>query len=136
MRIRFARVAIGFLSAGCFLAAGNARGGGDEESENIRILSGCFDRPIVVAYLHHLQDRVMKHWVVDGDSASDQRVVVRFRLAEDGSLLTYKLVSWTSQRIANAADLAMRHAGPFGPVPESATCVVGRSIEIQFENPS
>jgi hypothetical protein len=95
----------------------------------------CFDRPIVVAYLHYLQDRVMERWVIDEDTASDQRVVVRFRLAENGSLLTYKLISWTSRRTADAADLAVRTAEPFGRVPDSATCIVGRSLDIQFENP-
>jgi len=95
----------------------------------------CFERPIVVAYFHHLQDRVMDHWADDGDLVANQRVVVRFRIDERGALLTYKLVSWTSQRVANAADLAIRHAAPFGPVPASATCIVGRAIELQFDNP-
>ena len=77
----------------------------------------------------------MDHWAVDEDSASGQSVVIRFRLAEDGSLLTYKLVSFSSRRVANAADLAVRHAAPFGPVPQNASCIIGRSIEVQFENP-
>jgi hypothetical protein len=135
MRSRFSYCSAAFGTAALLLFAGDARSG-EEGAPTIAPRSlPCFDRAIVVAYLHHLQDRVMEHWVIDEDSLADQRVVVRFRLADDGSLLTYKLVSWTSRRIANAADLAMRHAGPFGPIPDSATCVIGRSIEMQFENP-
>ena len=77
----------------------------------------------------------MDLWTVPEDSLANQAVVVRFRLAEDGSLLTYKLVSWTSRRIANSVELALAHSRPFGWIPDDATCLVGRSIEMQFENP-
>jgi hypothetical protein len=97
--------------------------------------TACLERPIVVAYLHHLQDRVMARWVVPEDTPTDQTVVVRFRLAEDGSLLTYAMLSATSQRVANTVELAMQHSGPFGRIPENATCVVGRAIDMRFENP-
>jgi hypothetical protein len=87
--------------------------------------SPCLERPIVVAYLHQLQDRVMDRWIVPEDTLANQAVVLRFRLSEDGSLLTYKLVSWTSRRIANSVELAVAHSGPFGSIPENATCLVG-----------
>jgi len=134
MRSRFEAIGALLLSA-ALLTVTPARSDDTRNEAVVPPPSSCFDRPIVVAYLHLLQDQVMRRWVIDEDSASDQQVVVHFRLAEDGSLLTYKLVSWTSRRIADAADLAIRHAGPFGPIPESATCVIGRSIEMQFENP-
>jgi hypothetical protein len=95
----------------------------------------CLERPIVVAYLHHLQDQVMAYWIVPEDTLADQTVVVRFRLAEDGSLLTYERVSSTSQRVSNTVELAMQHSGPFGRIPWNATCIVGRGIEMRFENP-
>jgi hypothetical protein len=129
------------LSGALALAAlqagpGGADAGADPNAEPAaRPPAACLERPIVVGYLHHLQDDVMDRWVVPDDTASDQAVVVRFRLAEDGTFLTYKLVSSTSHRLANSVELAVRHAGPFGPVPESATCVIGRPIEMRFENP-
>jgi len=123
------------LGAASLLLAAPARADLDERRPVALPPTPCFDRPIVVAYFHHLEDRVMDRWADDGDSAANQRVVVRFRLDERGALMTYKLVSFTSRRVANAADLAIRHASPFGPVPEAATCIVGRSIELQFENP-
>jgi hypothetical protein len=95
----------------------------------------CLERSIVVAYLHILQDRVIDFWGVPEDSLANQEVVVRFRLAETGTLLTYKLVSWTSRRIANSVELAIAHAKPFGPIPEAASCLVGRAVEMRFENP-
>lgn len=95
----------------------------------------CLERAIVVAYLHHLQDQVMAYWVVPEDTLTDQAVVVRFRLAEDGSLLTYEQISSTSQRVANTVELAMQHSGPFGRIPWDATCIIGRAIDMHFENP-
>jgi len=97
--------------------------------------TSCLERPIVVAYLLHLEDQVMAYWVVPEDSLTDQAVVVRFRLAEDGSLLTYEQLSSTSQRVANTVELAMQHSGPFGRIPWNATCIIGRGIEMRFENP-
>lgn len=135
MRSRSETIGVTIVSAGLLAFAVVSRSDDGVNGAIAAPVRSCFDRPIVVAYLHHLQDQVMWHWAIDDDSAGDQRVIVHFRLAEDGSLLTYKLISWTSRRIADAADLAMRHAGPFGPVPDSATCVIGRSIEMQFENP-
>jgi hypothetical protein len=135
MRSRSGAVRATLLSAALLALAVDSRSDDGVNDATAAPVRSCLDRPIVVAYLHHFQDQVMRHWAIDDDSVGDQQVIVHFRLAEDGSLLTYKLVSWTSRRIADAADLAMRHAGPFGPVPDSATCVIGRSIEMQFENP-
>ena len=119
--------------AAWILFATAAKADGAEPGE--RPAPPCLERALVVVYLHQLQDHVMERWVVPEDSLTDQAVEVRFRLAEDGSLLTYKLVSWTSRRIANAVELAMEQSGPFGPIPETATCLVGREVEMRFENP-
>jgi hypothetical protein len=94
----------------------------------------CLERALVVVYLHQLQDHVMERWVVPEDSLADQAVVVRFRLAEDGAFLTYRLLSWTNRRIANGVELALANSGPFGPIPKDATCLIGRAVEMRFEN--
>ena len=122
--------------AACLLRIGSveAAGAGPDPADAPTPPS-CLERPVAVVYLHDLQDQVMDRWTVPEDSPANQAVVVRFRLAEDGSLLTYKLVSWTSRRIANAVELAMEQSGPFGPIPETATCLVGREVEMRFENP-
>ena len=124
------------LLAACLLRAGSAEadGAGASQADSPKAPS-CLERPVAVVYLHDLQDQVMDLWTVPEDSPANQAVVVRFRLAEDGSLLTYKLVSWTSRRIAIAVELAVEHSGPFGPIPETATCLVGREVEMRFENP-
>jgi len=95
----------------------------------------CLERPMVVVYLNHLQDRIMEYWVVPEDSLTDQEVVVRFQLAADGSFMRTQLVSSTNTRIANGVELALRYAGPFGIVPPEAECIIGRPIEIHFQNP-
>ena len=95
----------------------------------------CLERPIVVAYLHALQDQIMQRWVMPEDSLADQTVVVRFEVAQDGRLRSWKLVSTTNRRIANSVELAFDHAEPIGPVPERAACLVDRAIEMRFENP-
>jgi hypothetical protein len=95
----------------------------------------CLERPGVVAYLHGFQDSVMSHWVIAEDTLSDQAVVARFRITADGHLSGFELASWTNRRLANSVELAFAHTPPIGPVPELATCVVGRSIEMRFENP-
>ena len=120
-----------FLSA-CLVRAGSAQG---DEGSGAPKTPPCLERPIVVAYLHQLQDQVMDRWSLPEDVPANQVVVIRLRLGEDGALLTYKLVSWTSRRIANSVELALAHSRPFGWIPDDATCLVGRSIEMQFENP-
>jgi len=95
----------------------------------------CLERAIVVAYLHHFQDQIMQRWVVPEDSLADQTVVVRFRLEEDGRLKSWKLQSWSNRRLANSVELAFRHAQPALPIPDRAACLIGRAIDIRFENP-
>jgi hypothetical protein len=114
-----------------FAAAAKADGADPGE----RPATACLERALVVVYLHQLQDHVMERWIVPEDSLADQTVVVRFRLAEDGSFLTYQLLSWTNRRIANSVELALANSGPFGWIPEDATCLVGRAVEMRFENP-
>ena len=141
LRGRHVRLRLRGIAALCSLVTGLTGAGG------IQTVSGaaagpapqqptsCLERPIVVAYLHHLQDQVMAYWIVPEDTLTDQAVVVRFRLAEDGSLLTYVQLSSTSQRVANTVELAMHNSGPFGRIPWNATCIIGRGIEMRFENP-
>jgi hypothetical protein len=114
------------------LGGAQAQGEGRPEAPEA---PSCLERPIVVVYLHRLQDQVMDRWTLPEDIPANQVVVVRLRLGEDGALLTYKLVSWTNRRIANSVELALAHSRPFGWIPDDATCLVGRSIEMQFENP-
>jgi hypothetical protein len=95
----------------------------------------CFERAAAVAYLHRFQDQIMLYWVIPEDSLSDQTVVVRFRLSEDGNVVAWKLLSWTNHRIANSVELAFRHATSPGPIPEPAICLVNRMVEMHFENP-
>lgn len=127
------------LAAAIVFAGGSAAGDAGRPPGAAAAEAGaatpCLERPIVVVYLDRLQDRVMKYWVVPEDSLLNQTVVVRFRLAADGSFTRTELVSATSSRIANSVELAIRYAGPFGLIPDGARCLVGRSIEMQFENP-
>lgn len=126
------RLAVALFLTACLARAASVQGDGGPDAPTA---PPCLERPIVVAYLHHLQDQVMDRWSLPEDSLANQAVVVRFRLGEDGALLTYKLVSWTSRRIANSVELALAHSRPFGWIPDDATCLVGRSIEMRFENP-
>jgi len=126
----------------CALLAGvtaAGAGAGTDEIEPTTTRSApaipCLERAIVVAYLHDFQDQIMQRWVVPEDSLSDQTVVVRFRLDADGRMKSWKLRSWSNRRLANSVELAFRHAEPGLPIPDRAACLIGRSIDIRFENP-
>ena len=123
------------LCLACVLAAAAQADEDAEPHPGGNTTPACLERAVVVAYLHHFQDQVMRRWVLPDDTLADQAVVVRFRLAGDGSLLSWKLRSWTNRRIANSVELAFRHAESAGPIPEPAACLIGRAIEIHFENP-
>jgi hypothetical protein len=73
--------------------------------------------------------------VVPEDTLGDQSVVVRFRLTDAGQLKSWKLVSWTNRRLANSVELAFQHARLSMSIPERAACLIGRPIDIRFENP-
>ena len=122
------------FAASSFAAAAHAAGGAESIPGKITE-TPCLERAAAVAYLHRFQDRIMLSWVLPEDTLSDQRVTVSFRLSEDGNVVAWKFRSWTSRRIANSVELAFRHATSAGPIPEPAACLVGRTVEMQFENP-
>ncbi len=96
----------------------------------------CIELPIVVVYLHHVQDQVLDYWVLPDDSPADHEVVVRLRLAENGALLEHQILSATHARLSRSVDLAVRGAAPFTPRPEGAECLIRRAIITTFRNPA
>jgi len=122
------------LAAGVFASQARADTADEAASGELREIP-CLERAVVVSYLHRFQDQIMKYWVIPEDTLTDQTIAVRFRLAEDGNVADWKLHSWTSHRVANTVELAFRSATSPGPVPEPAACLIGRMVEMHFENP-
>jgi hypothetical protein len=122
------------VAASVFAGAASAA----ESSEAIPVeisAPPCLERAAAVAYLHRFQDQIMQRWVIPGDTLADQTVAVRFRFAEDGKLADWKLHFWSNRRVADSVERAFRHATSAGPIPESAACLIGRLVEMHFENP-
>jgi len=122
------------LAAGVFTTAARADTANETASGDFAEIP-CLEKAAVVSYLHRFQDQVMKGWVVPEDTLSDQTIAVRFRFSEDGNVAAWKLHSWTSHRVANSVELAFRSTTSPGPIPESAACLIGRMVEMHFENP-
>jgi hypothetical protein len=98
--------------------------------------SQCLMKPTVVRYLHAVEDQIMDAWGLPPDGLANHEVVVRLRLESDGSLAHYKVISWTSQRLATSVAAALMVAAPFGPVPAGSECLVGIPILTTFRNPA
>ncbi len=98
--------------------------------------SQCLLKPSVMRYLHAVEDRIMDEWSLPLDGLANREVVVRLRLEADGSLAHYKVVSWTSRRLAYSVALALQIAAPFQPIPAGSECLIGRPILTTFRNPA
>ncbi len=98
--------------------------------------SQCLLKPSVMRYLHAVEDRIMDEWSLPLDGLANREVVVRLRLEGDGSLAHYKVVSWTSRRLAYSVALALQVAAPFQPVPAGSECLIGKPILTTFRNPA
>ena len=96
----------------------------------------CLDRPSVVVYLHDVQDRVMDTWLLPEDLVANREVVVRLEFSGDGTLVRYRLASFTSHRLAQSVERALQQVGPFADVPPEARCLLGRTIVTTFRNPA
>jgi hypothetical protein len=96
----------------------------------------CFERAVVVLYLHRLQDRILDHWVLPPDGLANHSVTLRLRLDETGVLLSYELVSRTSSRLEISALRAVAASAPFEPMTEETACLTERAIVSEFSNPS
>jgi hypothetical protein len=122
------------VAAGAFAGAAYAAEGSEAVPVEISA-PPCLERAAAVAYLHRFQDQIMQRWAIPEDTLADQTVSVRFRFAEDGNLADWKLHFWSNRRVADSVERAFRHATSAGPIPEPAACLIGRMVEMHFENP-
>ncbi len=98
--------------------------------------SECLLKPSVMRYLHAVEDRILDVWGLPPDGLANHEVVVRLRLNEDGSLAHYKVVSWSSRRLAYSVAAALVSAAPFRRVPTGSECLIGIPILTTFRNPA
>ncbi len=121
------------LSLALVLTAALAVASGADEPEGD---DGCLLEAAVYRYLTAAQDRILDRWELPEDGMANREVVVRLVFERDGSLRDSRVLSHNDRRLARSARIAIIKAKPFPPVPEEASCLVGRPLRTTLRNPA
>ena len=85
----------------------------------------CLARVEAQDYLHQVRLAIARQWQLPLDSARDQTVVLRLRIAESGRLLEVTASAGAESPIAASALEAVNRAAPFPPMSSDARCLDG-----------
>jgi TonB family protein len=67
-------------------------------------------------------------WMLPGDAASGQKVLLRFSLDASGSVMQTELVSASDAGVGQSAVDALRSAAPFSAMNERVRCLARRKL--------
>jgi hypothetical protein len=105
-----------------------------EAGAETEVAAPCLEQPVVTIYMHRLQDRVLDVWDVPPDTLGNREVTLGFELAKNGALVESHVMSATDERLAHSVRAAFVASAPFDPIPDEASCLVGRRLALLFQN--
>ena len=95
----------------------------------------CVDRAESRAYVAAVQERAYSRWTpLVEDPAGN--AVIRFRLDEQGRVLSSEMVSTTSEGLGRSAREALAAGAPYPPMPPEAQCLARLGLLARFETPT